>query len=133
LEQEISLEWRLPWQTGGRALLFGLDHGLSWRCYSICELVLGVKYRKVNAEGEFVGGPMYYLAEGIKSPWLGISFAVFAIFASLQSVTLHRSTLSYFLYLNGAQPFSLWDLSRCFGRYSNARRHSTHRKNLLHL
>lgn len=44
--------------------------------------VLGVKYRKVNAEGEFVGGPMYYLTEGIKSPWLGIGFAIFAIFAS---------------------------------------------------
>jgi len=31
-----------------------------------CECTLGVKYRRVDAQGKVYGGPMYYLAEGFK-------------------------------------------------------------------
>jgi len=49
--------------------------------YASC--VLGVKYRRKNSEGEFVGGPMYYLSEGMGKPFLGVIFAIFTIFGAL--------------------------------------------------
>lgn len=46
------------------------------------EIVLAVRYRDRNVRGEYVGGPMYYLTNGLKVPWLGYAFAVFACLAS---------------------------------------------------
>ncbi|SKC36873.1 alanine/glycine:cation symporter family protein [Maledivibacter halophilus] len=39
------------------------------------EVVLGVMYREKNADGEYVGGPMYYLKNGLKSKFLGNAYA----------------------------------------------------------
>ncbi|UCC38321.1 MAG: sodium:alanine symporter family protein, partial [Candidatus Aminicenantes bacterium] len=39
------------------------------------EVLLGIKYREKNEEGIYVGGPMYYLRKGLKSPFLGGLFA----------------------------------------------------------
>lgn len=39
------------------------------------EVVLGVLYREKNSDGEFVGGPMYYLKNGLKSKTLGHTYA----------------------------------------------------------
>lgn len=50
------------------------------------EIVLAVKYRETNAKGEYVGGPMYYLKNGVgaKMPGLGkVLGVIFAIFAAL--------------------------------------------------
>jgi len=44
------------------------------------EIVLGIRYRELNEEGEYVGGPMYYLRKGIKGPLgkvLGFLFSFF--------------------------------------------------------
>jgi len=46
------------------------------------EAVLAVKYRKKLEDGSTIGGPMYYLSEGLKQKWLGYLFAVFGIVAS---------------------------------------------------
>ena len=62
--------------------------------YSSC--VLGVKYREKHQNGEFVGGPMYYLSNGLGFKKLGSLYAFFAIigaftvgnFAQVNSVTL---------------------------------------------
>ncbi|MBL4712047.1 MAG: sodium:alanine symporter family protein [Gammaproteobacteria bacterium] len=47
------------------------------------EAVLAVKYREVNSEGHHIGGPMYYIKNGLKSrwAWLGTCFAVFGAIA----------------------------------------------------
>lgn len=45
------------------------------------EIVLSLKYREKNAEGAWVGGPMYYMQNGLKSKWLAIVFAIFAMIA----------------------------------------------------
>ncbi|MBS4163913.1 putative transporter [Candidatus Protochlamydia amoebophila] len=45
--------------------------------------VLGVKYRKLNSNGEYVGGPMYYLSEGLNMKVLGTLFSLFTIFGAL--------------------------------------------------
>jgi AGCS family alanine or glycine:cation symporter len=62
--------------------------------YTSC--VLGVKYRKQNADGEYVGGPMYYLRDGLGFKKLATLFAFFTLlgaltvgnFAQVNSVTL---------------------------------------------
>jgi AGCS family alanine or glycine:cation symporter len=48
------------------------------------EAVLAVKYREVDSRGAHVGGPMYYIRNGLgaKWAWLGALFAFFAMFAA---------------------------------------------------
>lgn len=46
------------------------------------EAILAVKYRVIGANGEYSGGPMYYLENGLKKKWLAVMFAVFGIAAS---------------------------------------------------
>jgi AGCS family alanine or glycine:cation symporter len=43
------------------------------------ECLLAVKYRKVDDNGQMLGGPMYYLQDGVGSRFLAIMFAVFAL------------------------------------------------------
>lgn len=43
------------------------------------ECLLAVKYRKTDANGEMIGGPMYYLRDGVGSKWLANLFALFTI------------------------------------------------------
>ncbi|SUI82853.1 alanine/glycine:cation symporter family protein [Shewanella morhuae] len=47
------------------------------------EAVLAVKYREVDAHGNHVGGPMYYIKNGLgkKWAWLGTLFAIFGSLA----------------------------------------------------
>ena len=53
------------------------------------EIVLGMKYREKNLEGDYVGGPMYYLSKGIKGSFgkaLGIIFAFFLMIELAPSI-----------------------------------------------
>lgn len=45
--------------------------------------VLGVSYRKKTDSGEYVGGPMYYLEQGLGYRKLGVLFASLAIFGAI--------------------------------------------------
>ncbi len=47
------------------------------------EAVLAVKYREVDDNGRYVGGPMYYVRNGLgpRWAWLGATFAFFAMIA----------------------------------------------------
>ncbi len=47
------------------------------------EAVLAVKYREVDEAGEYVGGPMYYIKNGLSKKWwwLGSAFALFGAIA----------------------------------------------------
>ena len=47
------------------------------------EIVLSIKFREKNEKGEWVGGPMYYLQNGLKKKWLAVLFAIFAMCACL--------------------------------------------------
>ncbi|MEP2718694.1 alanine:cation symporter family protein, partial [Pseudophaeobacter sp.] len=48
------------------------------------EAVLAVKYREQDELGNFVGGPMYYIKNGLgaKWAWLGAAFALFGAIAA---------------------------------------------------
>ena len=47
------------------------------------EVLLAVRFRERNKDGDWVGGPMYYIQNGLgkKWKWLGVLFAIFGIFA----------------------------------------------------
>lgn len=53
-------------------------------CTKYAEIVLAVKYREKNQKGEWVGGPMYYIKNGLGKGWgwLGTMFAVFGSIAA---------------------------------------------------
>lgn len=46
------------------------------------ESLLAVKYRVKSKDGRMLGGAMYVLERGLKLKWLGVLFALFAVFAS---------------------------------------------------
>ena len=48
------------------------------------EVVLAVRYRERNAKGDWVGGPMYYIKNGLgkKWNWLGIAFSLLGALAA---------------------------------------------------
>lgn len=47
------------------------------------EIVLSINFREKNKQGEWVGGPMYYIKNGLGQKWLAVLFAVFAMIACL--------------------------------------------------
>ena len=49
------------------------------------EVLLAVKFRERNERGDWVGGPMYYIKNGLgkKWKWLGALFCIFAALAAL--------------------------------------------------
>ena len=73
--------------TGGPGALFWMwMTGLVGMATKFSEALLSVKFRVTDERGEQCGGPMYYLANGIKWPVLGKTlgwlFALFAVCAS---------------------------------------------------
>ena len=53
-------------------------------CTKYAEVTLAVKYRERNEKGDWVGGPMYYIKNGLGKnwKWLGAIFAVFGALAA---------------------------------------------------
>lgn len=47
------------------------------------EIVLAVKFREKNENGANIGGPMYYIKNGLGVKWLAVVFAVFAMIACI--------------------------------------------------
>lgn len=49
-----------------------------------CEATLAVKYREVTPDGSYVGGPMYYIKNGLGAnwKWMATAFAIFGMIAS---------------------------------------------------
>lgn len=51
-------------------------------CTKFAEVTLAVHFRETNAHGDLVGGPMYYIKNGLKKHWHWLAYA-FAIFGVL--------------------------------------------------
>jgi AGCS family alanine or glycine:cation symporter len=53
-------------------------------CTKYCEVVLAIRYRERNARGEWAGGPMYYITNGLGKnwKWLAVAFAAFGSLAA---------------------------------------------------
>lgn len=52
------------------------------------EVTLSHKYREVDDEGMIAGGPMYYMKNKLKMPWIAAFFSVMVIFNSLGTGSL---------------------------------------------
>ena len=67
---------------GPGAVLWCWLTGIFGMATKYAEALLAVKYRVKNAEGKWVGGPMYALERGLHMKWLGVIFAVFTALAA---------------------------------------------------
>jgi AGCS family alanine or glycine:cation symporter len=47
------------------------------------EIILAIKFREKNEHGAYVGGPMYYIKNGLGAKWLAVLFAAFAMIACI--------------------------------------------------
>lgn len=68
---------------GPGALFWMIIAALVGMATKFAEIGLGVKYREKLPDGTFAGGPMYYIAKGLKSKWLGKLVAVLFLFFSI--------------------------------------------------
>lgn len=50
------------------------------------EIVLAVKFRETNKDGQYIGGPMYYLKNGVGAKWPKIGAALGALFALFAAI-----------------------------------------------
>ena len=57
------------------------------------EVTLSIKYREKNAKGDWVGGPMYYIKNGLGKKWSWLA-AVFAVFGTLAAFGIGNATQS---------------------------------------
>ncbi len=77
---------------GGPGVIFWMMvAGIFSMALKFAEVLLGLKFRKVNDDGSVAGGPMYYILNGLKNhkivgkfaPFLAKSYAVCCIFAMI--------------------------------------------------
>ncbi len=69
--------------VGGPGAIFWMwITGLVGMATKYSEAVLAVKYRKRDANGEMIGGPMHYISDGLGLKWLGVFFAISAAIAA---------------------------------------------------
>ena len=56
---------------GGPGVIFWMViAGFFSMALKFAEVLLGIKFRKVNKDGTVSGGPMYYILGGLKAPWI---------------------------------------------------------------
>ncbi len=60
-------------------------------CTKFAEVVLAVRYREKNKKNEWVGGPMYYIKNGLGKNWTWLGF-LFCIFAGLAAFGIGNAT-----------------------------------------
>jgi len=69
--------------AGGPGAMFWMwVTGIFGMATKYAEAVLAVRFRQVAADGTMSGGPMYYLRDGLRQPWLATLFAAFAAIAA---------------------------------------------------
>ena len=69
--------------TGGPGAVFWcMVTGLLGMATRYAECLLAIRYRRVDALGHLVGGPMYVLEHGLRCKWLAVVFAVLTAIAA---------------------------------------------------
>lgn len=67
------------------------------------EAVLAIRYREIDANGNYVGGPMYYIKNGLGKKWLWLG-TLFALFGSIAGFgignTVQANSVADALYSN---------------------------------
>ena len=75
-----------------------------------CEATLAVKYREVTPDGKFVGGPMYYIKNGLGPNWKWMA-TLFAIFGMVASFGIGNMTQANAVTLNIIKLGAKYDLT----------------------
>ena len=60
-------------------------------CTKYAEVLLAVKYRERNDKGDWVGGPMYYIKNGLGKNWAWLS-VIFCLFAAIAAFGIGNMT-----------------------------------------
>lgn len=55
------------------------------------EAILAVKFRKIDAQGRYSGGPMHYIEQGLGWKWLAVLFALFGTLSAFAGGNLTQS------------------------------------------
>ena len=84
------------------AIMFGGPGAVFWMwlvalfamAIKFSESVLAVHYREKNEEGEYVGGPMYYITKGLSMKWLGVFFSVALMIELVPSIMVQGNSVS---------------------------------------
>lgn len=58
------------------------------------EIILGILYREKNRHGQYVGGPMYYVAKGLNLPILGVVTALLMTIQIIGGNFIQSNTIS---------------------------------------
>ena len=58
------------------------------------EIILGMLYREKNEDGQYVGGPMYYIHKGLKAPWLAAICAACMVVQIISGNFIQSNTIS---------------------------------------
>lgn len=69
-------------QGGAGAVFWMWVSALIGMMTKFSEVTLAVAYRRKNKQGEWVGGPMYYISKGIGSKGLSLCFCIFGVLCS---------------------------------------------------
>lgn len=68
------------------------------------EIILGMLYREKDENGNYTGGPMYYIRKGLKAPWLAALCAWFMILQIIGGNFIQSNTVSGVLKENFGMP-----------------------------
>lgn len=60
-------------------------------CTKFAEVTLAVNYREKNKHGDYVGGPMYYIKNGLSKKWIWLAY-LFSIFGVLATFGIGNTT-----------------------------------------
>lgn len=79
-----------------------------WMWFAACfgmalkygEIVLSQLYRGKDSQGNLLSGPMYYIRDGLKAPWLGVVIAVLMCTKMMGANLVQSNTISGILYSN---------------------------------
>ncbi len=76
-----------------------------------CEALLAVKYREVTPTGKYVGGPMYYIRNGLGRGWSWLA-ALFAVFGTVACFGIGNLTQGNAIAANMIETFNMnaWGL-----------------------
>ncbi len=80
--------------AGGPGAVFWMWVSAFFGCVTkYSEITLGMFYRKKDYKGEYLGGPVYYIENGVRKKWLAVMFAVFTTLAAVGYGSVQSNTI----------------------------------------
>ncbi len=58
------------------------------------EIVLGICYREKEEDGMYIGGPMYYIAHAMRTPWMGTAAALLLFIQNAGATLIQSNTIA---------------------------------------